>query len=214
EIDWPSAFPTALRAKLEGGAWEDFNKSIINFVQNGMSGEHAKIIRWVAEGIAGEKFDEMTGDKYKNRPSMIIFTNRDVKTPLAGAFELDGRIYSLFNETSYQAPQEFTQGQYANEYSRKTIPEYFSTLVTQGLSENERDKLDGTPLYPRLRASAGLGPRMQWPYFTYEKSKPGQFASEMVKRYVEKFKDDMDRTTYSHWEQNWDTAADIMEGAL
>lgn len=214
KIDWPSEFPTALRAKIEGGVWEDFKKFIVNFIKHDSFGKGAHTIHSIAQGTTGKKLDEWNGDNFTNRPRMITFTAEGVKTPLAGAFELDGRIYSLFNETSYQAPQEFTQAQYAKGHPRKTIPEFFSTLVTQGLSENERDKLDGTPLYPRLRSSVGLGPRMQWPYFTYEKRKPGEFARDMMKRFVEKFEDDMDWSTYSHKEQNWNTAAMFMELGL
>jgi len=212
KIKWPSAFPTALRAKLEGGAWEDFNKFIVKFIKHDSFEKGTDIIRLIAQGIAGKKLDEKTGDEYKNRPRKIIFTARGVKTPLAGAFELDGRIYSLSNETSYPAPQEGKRDQ----LFEQTIPKSLSTLVKQGLSKNERDKLDDNLLDQRWRGMVRYEPklRVQWPYFTYEKIEPGQFAREMMRRTLQKFDDDMDRTTYSHWEQNWDTAADIMEKAL
>ncbi|MFA1241251.1 hypothetical protein ACCC84_23585, partial [Serratia odorifera] len=214
EIDWPSAFPTALRAKLEGGAWEDFNKFIVKFVKHDSFEKGVKIIHFIAQGIAGKKLDERNGDNVKNRPRKIIFKARGVNTPLAGAFELDGWIYSLSNKTSYQAPQEGKRDQ----LFEQTIPKSFSTLVTEGLSKNERDKLDGNPLKPELILTGGVPgdvyQDVQWPFFTYEKIEPGQFARDMMIRSLQRFDDDMDRTTYSHWEQNWDTAADIMEGAL
>lgn len=205
KIDWPSAFPTALRAKIEGGVWEDLKKFIDNFIEHDSFEKGIDIIRLIAQGKAGKKLDEWNGDNFTNRPRMIIFTVQGDKIPLAGAFELDGRIYSLSN-ASYQAqaPQEFTPG----------LPKFFSTLVTQGLSKNERDKFDGTPLSPRLSVSVGLSPILEWPYFTYKECEPGVFARDMMIRYLQIFDDDMDRTTYSHKEQNWNTAAAFMEVAL
>jgi hypothetical protein len=205
KIDWPSEFSTALRAKIEGGAWEDFNKFIVKFIEHDSFELGTNILRLIAQGIAGKKLDEKTGDNVKNRPRMIIFTAPGVKTPLAGAFELDGWIYSIFNETRYQAPQEYKRDQ----HSQQRIPEYLSTLVEQGLSENERDKLDGNPLKQswRVMAPGGKALHVQWPYFTYKECEPGEFSSKMMKRFVQRFYDDMDRTTYSHWEQGWDTAA-------
>ncbi|MFA1241214.1 hypothetical protein ACCC84_23200, partial [Serratia odorifera] len=203
-IDWPSEFSTALRAKIEGGAWEDFNKFIVKFIKHDSFEKGTNILRLIAQGIAGKKLDEKTGDNVKNRPRMIIFTAPGVKTPLAGAFELDDRIYSLSNTTSYQAPQEYNGGL----DSGLKIPEPFSTLVKQGLSNNELDKLDNNLLHKSWKVKT-LNGRLheQWPYFTYKECEPGEFSSKMMKRFVQRFDDDMDRTTYSHWEQDWDTAA-------
>ncbi|MFN1150130.1 hypothetical protein [Serratia liquefaciens] len=217
KIHWPSEFPPALRAKLEGGAWEDFNKFIVKFVKHDSFGKGTDAIRFTAQGIVGKKLDEKdekTGDEYKNRPRRIIFTAQGVKTPLAGAFELDGRIYSLSNGKNYQAPQEGKRDQ----LFEQTIPDSLSTLVTEGLSKNERDKLDGNPLKPELILTGGVPgdvyQDVQWPYFTYEQIEPGGFARDMMIRFLQKFDDNMDRTTYSHWEQGWDTAAAFMEVAL
>lgn len=212
KIDWPSEFPTALRAKIKGGAWEDFKKFIVNFIEHDSFGKGAHIIHLIAQGIAGKKLDEWNGDNFTNRPRIIIFTAQGVKALLAGAFELDGWIYSIFHKTRYQAPQEYKRDQ----HSQQRIPEYFSTLVKEGLSENERDKLDGNLLDQRWRVMVRYENKLreQWPYFTYKECEPDEFSSEMMKRFVEKFEDDMDWSTYSHKEQNWNTAAAFMEVAL
>lgn len=209
KIAWPSEFPTELRAKIEGGAWEDFKKFIVKFIDFDSFGRGANIIHLIAQGITGKKLDEWKGGEYKNRPRMVMFKARGLKTPLAGAFELDGRIYSIFNKTSYPAPQECKKDQ---NYERM-IPELLAELVTAGMSENELDRIDNNPLQSWIALERNLL-RERWPYLTYKECELGEFSRDMMNRFVKKFEDDMDRATYSNREQGWNTAAMFTELAL
>lgn len=209
KIEWPREFPIGLRAKIEGGAWNDFKEFISKFIESDSFGSRANVIHLIAQGVAKKNLDELKEGKNKNRPRMVIYKRHHVTTPLAGAFELDGRIYSIINGKNYPAPKEYKK----NEVPEPTIPASLADLVKAGMSENELERVGKNPLL-LWRTFEGSKAIFRWPYLTYRECEPGEFSRDMMNRFVKKYEDDMDRTTYSHREQNWDTVADFMEMGL
>ncbi|MGT0250573.1 hypothetical protein [Burkholderia pyrrocinia] len=208
KFSWPAEFPKWLQEKIKGGVWEDYKKFIGKYVESSTFGTSAIIIRLIAQSYAGKKFYELKEGKYQNRPRMVIFHRPHIRAALAGVFELDGQIYSLYNETSYPAPKEYQIAR----MSQRMIPESLNELVRMGLSEGELDMADNNPTKPWRSITKSM--KQGWPYFTYQECEPGEFSRDMMNRYVERFESDMDRATYSNSEKSWGTAAQWLEAGL
>ncbi|QRR07634.1 hypothetical protein FPJ27_15315 [Burkholderia sp. MS455] len=208
EFHWPDDYPEEFRKSMvDGDIWSDFKKFNEEFIKSDRAKDLSRITLILAKGLVGRhgKYaGSYQGTQFESGLKRVVYGRGSKEITVAGVFELNGYVYSLYN------------GECVN-FKDKVTTDDFSLLkmVEAGMSAKELDSLQNRPFESTFIPLSQYRPRIEaHPYLSRQSFSAGTFGQSMLGESMRTFYDDMDWAITSKAEHAWDTVADVLSLTL